>query len=246
MTSPRFITIAALAALGQPPQPPKGEPLPVDLALEAACDAYARKPSADEITVKFKAPGAEQRSDRFVVRLEPGDTPRSGPRRMFLDLGQLKVYAEGGTLTAVNTAAPGKYVQREYTPPLTPATLVTFMPPVPLPQLALADEDPKQTRSLTPYTPEVRWATAEPDMSLRPPTVSIQGSGPTGPSTLTTSADTGRVLRLTATIHGRAGDSTLELTSRAVDPGDPASWAIKTEGRERVASVGELKPTPPK
>ena len=56
----------------------------------------------------------------------------------------------------------------------------------------------------------------------------------------------GRVVKFTATIHGRSGDSTLELTSHSVDPGDPASWAIKTEGRERVASVSDLKPTPAK
>jgi hypothetical protein len=238
------ILLCALAV--QPPQVPKPDPLPVDVALEAAMDAYSRKPCADEMTVKFRGPGAEQRSDRFVIRLEPGETPRSGPRRMFLDLGQLKIFADHGTLTAINASAPGKYVQKEYKEPLTPATLAAFMPPVPLPQLALAENDLKHARSLTPYTPDVGWTSIEADTAAKPPTALIQGSGPSCSSALTLNADTGRLLKLTATIHGRAGDSTLEMTSHPVDPGEPASWAIKTDGRERVESVADLKPTPAK
>ncbi len=239
-------SIVLLPALAQPPQSPKPEPLPVDVALEACTAAYSRRPCADEMTIKFKAPGSEQRSDRFVVRLEPGDTPRSGPRRMFLDLGQLKIYAERGTFTAINAAAPGKYAQKEFTPPLTPAVLASFMPPVPLPQLALAGDDLKGLKALTPYTPDVTWTSADPDPSAKPQTIIIQGSGQACSATLTTSADTGRMVKLAATIRGRSGDSTLELTCHAVDPGDPASWAIKTEGRERVATVADLKPTLPK
>jgi len=228
------------------PQPAKTEPLPVDVALEATIAAYSKKPCADEINVKFHAPGAGERSDRFVIRLEPGDTPRSGPKRMFLDLGQLKVYAEHGMLTAINTAAPGKFAQKEFTGPLTPAVLAAFMPPVPLPQLAFAQEDLKLLKTPTPYTLDVTWNSAEPDLAAKPPTVVIQGSGPAGPVTLTTSADTGRLVKCTGTIRGRSGDSTLELTSAPVAPGDPATWALKTDGRDRVAAVSDLKPTPAK
>ena len=238
---------AALAPMSSAQiQAPKPDALPVEVALEACMAAYSTKACADEMTVKFRSPGAEQRTDRLVIRLEPGATPRSGPRRMFLDMGQLKVYAEAGVLTAINTAAPGKYAQKEYAPPLTPAALAKFLPPVPLPQLALAGDDLKRLRTLTPYTPDVTWLSAEPDLTVKPGTVVIQGSGPSGPATLTTSADTGRIIKFAATIRGRSGDSTLELTSRAVDPGDPASWAIKTDGRERVASVSDLKPSPAK
>lgn len=237
---------ANLVSYAQPPAP-ADERLPVEVALEASMAAYSTKPCADEMTVKFRAPGSEQRVDTFVIRLQPGDTPRSGPRRMFLDLGQLKVFADQGTLTAISTAAPGKFAQKEYTPPLTPAVLATFLPPVPLPQLALASGDLKQLRAPTPYTPGVVWSGAAPDPLARPETIVIEGSGDAGPVTLTTNAETGRLIKLTATIHGRGGDSLLELASRALpEPGDPASWAIKTEGRERVASVSELKPAPAK
>ncbi len=232
------------ATLSQPNFRPPSDALPPDVALEASMEAYSNKVCADEMNVKFKAPGAGERVDTFVIRMQPGETPRSGPRRMFLDLGQLKVFADRGTLTAISTAAPGKYAQMEYTPPLTPAVLATFLPPVPLPQLALAANDPKVLRSPTPYTPDVTWSDAQPEAAGRPQTVTITGLGPAGPVTLVTSTETGRMLKFAATIRGRAGESVLELTSHPLaDPGDPSAWAIKTEGRERVAAVSDLRPT---
>src|SRR5262249_11314819 len=106
--------------------------------------------------------------------------------------------------------------------------------------------DLKQLQRPTPHTPDVTWSGVTVDEGAKPPTVTVSGSAPTGPITLTTNAETGKILRLTAGIQTRSGESQLELTSHPVDPGDPAAGGPRTEGRERVNAVAELRPNPPK
>jgi hypothetical protein len=113
----------------------------------------------------------------------------------------------------------------------------------------MAAGDLKLLKNPTPYTQDVTWTGAAPDPLARPAAITIEGSGPAGVVVMTVLAagnDNGRLQKMTASIHSRSGDSRLDLTSHPIDPGDPASWAIKTEGRERVDSVAALRPNPPK
>lgn len=243
-----LLTASSIAAQPQPPR--TQEPVPVEVALDAVTAAYSTRAVADEVSVKFRTRvaggGTAERSDTLVIKLLPGDTPRSGPKRMFLDLGPLKVLGADRMLTAISTAAPGRFAQRAYEPPLTPAVLGTFMPPVPLPQLAFACGDPAQQKNPTPYTLGVTWDRAVADTSARPAIVTITGTCPSGDVTLVSDIHTGRILRLAAAIRDRTGESTLELTCKAIDPGDPAAWHVKTEGRELVPGVADLRPAPAK
>jgi hypothetical protein len=230
------------AAAAQPVvRDPAPEPVPVDVALTDLRNAYA-KTTADEMSVRFRARGGGDRTDTIIVRIQ--NSP-DGPQRMLLDMGALRIYAAAGKLTAINTAAPGRYVEKAYTGVLSPASLADLIPPVPLPQLALA-AGRGAFNSPTPYTPSVSWTSAQVESLVHVRSLVLNGSNPNSTVTVWANPDTGRLTRLTATVRKHDSESTVELAIHPVDPGDPASWAIKTEGRERAASLADLRSAAPR
>src|SRR5262245_3593820 len=193
---PRFIlpVAAIMFAAGAAAQPstrspllPKGQAVPPEVALQDLHTAYART-FAEETTVRFRAVGGSERGDDLVIRVQA--RPGEGVQRMLLKAGVLRVYAAGGRVTAISTSNPAKYVQQTYQEPLTPASLAGLMPPIPLPQLALAAGH-AAFRSPTPYTPDVAWTDAVVDESVRGKTVTLTGGGPNSRLTLVANADTG-------------------------------------------------------
>jgi len=233
------------AAARQIPAQPESTTVPLEIMIEDLYAAYAR-PTAEEMTIKLRGPQGPERAETVAVRIDPGDGRGKRPRRVSLDLGPLRVYASQGRLTAISSLAPGRYFQCPYQGELTPATLASILPPIPLPQLELASQERMTFPNPTPYTTNVVWSGASAQSTTRPPTMTLTGSGPSGPVTLVANLTTARLLRLSATIHGPAGDTTLELSCRVQEPGDPESWPIAIEGREPVASLSELRLAPPK
>jgi hypothetical protein len=250
----RPLMIALLAAVivpapAWPRQPgvpaPEQVTLPVEVALDDLHAAYA-KPTAEEMTIKLRTPQGSERNESITVRIDPGEPGvAGGPRRVHLELGTLRILLGDGKFVAINTGVPGRYFEKPMKGPPTPAALAELLPPIPLPQLELAAGKPGFSRP-TPYTPDVQWNGATADPAARPRVMVISGQGPAGPVTLTANVESGRLTRIQGTIRGREGDTTLDLACRTLDPGDPASWSINTEGREKVAALTDLRPPPPK
>lgn len=236
--------IAARPAAGQGlgPQPVS---VPVAVTLDDLYAAYAQ-PTAEEVTVRIRGPQGPERNDTLVVRVDPGDDA-GRPRRLLLELGQLRVFAEGGKLRAVNTNVPSKYFEASFEGPLTPAAIAGLLPPLPLPQLELATT-PRAGgfRAPTPYTSGITWSEALAQATVRPHTMTLTGSGPASTVTVTAHLGSARLIRISATIRGRDGETAMELACRPLEPGDPATWAPSIDGREPVRSLTELRPTPAK
>jgi hypothetical protein len=236
-----FLCMGGAAAAQPVVRDPPPEPVPVDVALTDLRNAYA-KTTADEMSVRFRARGGGDRTDTIIVRIQ--NSP-DGPQRMLLDMGALRVYAASGRLIAINTSVPGKYVEKAYTGMLSPASLAGLLPPVPLPQLALA-AGRGAFNTPTPYTPTLSWRGAQVETLVHVRSLVLNGSSPTSTVTVSANPDTGRLTRLTATIRKRDSENTVELAIHPIDPGDPASWAIKTDGRERAALLADLRSAAPR
>lgn len=248
MTRANRALAALVLALGpgasaQPPRPI--EPVPPEVVLETIRAAYTKRPIADEVVVHVKGARGVERTESLVVRIDPGATPGSAPERVLIELGVLKVCITGRDLVAVSTQSPDRYFQARLDGPPTAKTLASVLPPIPVPQLALAGADAELRSDLTPYTTGVAWSAAAIDSAARPAMAGLSGSSRAGPVSLTVVAASGRLSKLSATIGGRDGETALDLTIRPVDAGDPASWLPGIEGRRRVGTLAELRAPPP-
>jgi hypothetical protein len=256
MMSQTLLLVVALAAAAsaataqnnaQPQRPTENEPVPVALALQDLTDAYSAGPTADEISARVTYRGLDRTeglSQAYTVRIDPDPETRS-LRRVLLELAPLRAYFGDGRMVVVSTSAPDKYYEAAFHPPLTNATVQQLLPPVPAPQLVIASGLRAQDAAdLTPYTPAVSFSSAIASTRVRPPVMLISGTSNTGPVTLMVDVQSGRLSRFTADIGGPQPTS-IELSCRAAEPGDPAQWSPDISGRQRVADLSELRPSPP-
>ncbi len=247
MRAPLAILICIAAPLFAQPEPPKKtppEPAPPEAVLLDLRSAYS-KPTAEEVTVKFRsaaATGTAERSDSFIVRIDPGEPGTHQPRSMLLDLGALRIHFAAGKLTAINSSAPDKVFTRTYTEPLTPARLAELLPPLPVPQLALASNADLNLRSPIALLTDITWDKGIWDDLARPPIVSMKGSGITGTAEIQVGVQSRRLTKFIATIRRAGLEGTYELSFHPIDPGDPAKWVIPLEGRQPVPQLVDLKP----
>lgn len=245
-----LMLVSAAALCGSPvlAQPTPGAPaaakqeltpIPVEVALADIKGAYAGV-TAEEVTIKIKTPQGPERTDRMTVRLDGGADGR--PRRLMLEMGTLRIAVADGHMVAVNTSAPGKCYKRDYSGPLNAEVVRAILPPLPLPELDLLGDGLEMLRNPTPYTPGVSWTGATAMQSARPPTMTLTGSFPAGTVLLTAQVSSARLVHLTGVIKGKDGETTLDLAFRPVEPGDPATWVVGTEGCDATGSLAELRP----
>lgn len=233
---------AALAARGShafQPEPPR-DVVAIDpaMVINDARTAYSQAPTADEIVVILRQrEGAESR-DRFTFRFDPGSVEPPRPRRMLLEMGALRAFFADGRFVAIHTGDPTTYAEEAFDGPVTPAVVARLLPPVPLPQLALAFGE----GDLTPYSRAIQWDSATLDERAR--TATANGTCSSGAVAMTVDA-AGRILRFRAEIAPPAGPEEpsvlLELRCEAIDPGEPAKWEPTIEGRQRVDRIAMLR-----
>lgn len=229
---PRAVAIAcgvafavAGAALGQDLEEPP--PITPDLAMLAAQQAYTAAPVADRIQIRLN--GARS---WITLRIAPGRTTDLSDAEVALELGDLKIDIRGGVLLAANIRAPSVFFQADLEE-VTPGALEGVLPPIPLPQLALA-AGWRDGGDLTPYTTGVHWTGAAWDDQAG--VVRLEGTAEQGPVTLELDRESGRFVHLLAdTPAGR-----LEIDAEPAEPGDVEGWRIDTTGRERVDRLSAL------
>ena len=217
---------------------PPAEPIPAEVILSDLREAYS-KVTAEEVSARFRS-GAGERGDTFTVRIDPGEPGSPRPRAMLLELGALRVYVGGGRLTAVSSSAPDKVFTRECPGAMTPGRLAEMIPPLLLPQLALISGDAGFATPLA-HLAGVAWSDGVADETVRPPTVTMKGTSPNGSIEVISSIPTGRLQKISASFRRGETEGVLDLTFRAIDPGDPARWVIPIEGRQVVGLLSELR-----
>jgi hypothetical protein len=256
---------AAASSLAQPTR------IDPALALSDAREAYRAGSVADHVRLTIRPAGRATFREDFIVRTAPQSADPARPAAVLLELGDLRVYASGGTLTAASQRSHVSFFQAQYAAPppappdaATPAALAPILPPLCLPQLALAfsAEDPVTTSiaDFTAYTPRITFTSATADekgglVALTGQSHPPHGSAAPAPVALVIDARTGRLRRFETRLapdgaggagapEGASGDTTLLLEFAPLEPGDPAAWAIDTAGRTRVEILSDLRPQP--
>jgi hypothetical protein len=235
--------LAALTTAAATLQPqPRALAIPPQMIIDDLRESYSLL-FAEEVEVRYRAPQAPVRTDSFTVRIDPGDDPDHRPARLRLDLGPLRILFADGQMTAVSQAAPEVYFRQHYQGPITPALLARVLPPLPLPQLALAALHGDAFSSPTVYTPDIHWVSGTLEADGRPAIMTMIGSGPSGNVEVTANAETARLTRMVLQIRSAGSEAPMVLTMRAIEPGDPETWSIDIGARRAVDSLSELRPS---
>lgn len=248
MTIYPLILAFTLNAAGQPqPQSqPEAMPLTPALVLSQVSEVYRAGPIADEVTVQLTTDKRRSRSATLIVRLNAHQPDVSPLFRIEFDASlvepRLVVFGAGRTLSAANTdnendrwvvTAPGSNL----------AQLLSLLPPIPVPSLHFAFDSDGRFDQPTPYTPDASWFSAESrpsePASRRPATIVLRGHASSGPVEASFDASS---LRFRSFHADLPGGTALDLTSKAIPPGDPASWPINTAGRRIVPDLAHLTP----
>jgi hypothetical protein len=249
---PLAVAACGAVALGQ-----VHEPGPVDLppgtAIDEAGKAYRAGPVADDvsITVRTGAAGPE-RKERYRVRIAARSADGQQGPRLLLERGRLRVFGAPGKRVAADVGDETACVVWELEGDPTAEDLARHLPPVPLPQIALALGGENAARDLTPYTLGTVWSTATADERVTPSVVMLKGRCSGGDVTMVIDGRQGKSGRLRSfvaelkTDPGGAGRGmTLDLKCEpVVNPGDPKEWEIDPGTREHLGSISELRQRP--
>jgi|GEM_PF-2807512 len=219
---------------------PVTEEVPVEAALQAAADAYRAAPTAERITLTVRE-GPRERTESFVVRLDPAKPGSSRVGSLALEFGKFQAWMGGGQLVVRETGVDDALVVRQVEARSASEALEDVLPPLVLPGLAALGGG-LERGDLGPLVPPLVWVWAEVESGAGHDTVTINGTCDAGPEEVVLDAKTGRIASFSVPIAG--SDAWLEASCRPVDPGDPASWRIETQGLAKVASLRELL-TPP-
>lgn len=252
----------------RPPTDDIAVSVPIEMALADISDAY-RGIVAEEVTVRLSEirakPGANggggagpKRGDsveRFIVRLERHGGERDGIARLKLEFETFHAVFEDGWMIAESASGGSRVFERAIKGEITPELLGAIMPPVPAICIAIASDQSagrgEVGRGLltnpTPFTRHVSWIGAEAIDDVAGARIVLHGR-PSGPGsvagdaecTLIADARTGRVRRFESVIPQPTGPMRLTLECRAIDAGEPATWAIPTANRTRVETLAGL------
>jgi hypothetical protein len=261
----------AVVSIAQPeprvsPTPSVKTPPSIPDALSALRAAYRTGPLADRVTIKATDASGKERRVQVMVYTDPGEAPKpeaetkpgdapmpepkpdaSRPPQCRVDLGQLHVFMQSGTLTAINLFDRTTFFRVSCdASPL--AALSANFPPIPLPQIPLAFSDDGAFAEPTPLTPGVTWTSIEPATETGRMLLILKGHSSGGHAvTLAYERATTRLRRFT--IEFAAGTTSapdalvkLDLTSSPGDAGNAKNWSLPITNRTRVDSPASLVP----
>jgi hypothetical protein len=249
-----LVTVAAAAA-----QVEKIRTVQPGVALTDAHAAYAGEPTAERVRIAIRARAGALLREEMVVRIRPGKAGNHEPRRVALELGELRVVTVDGTLLATNIRNETACYAAEFDGEVTTAVLDRLLPPLPVPQLALAGaSDPSAggagtaevSDGWTPYTPHIVWERGTIDEVKRSDVVVLtgrsepapDGSGLSGTVAVAIDVHTGRLRRLEAKLADGDLELTMEFDPIATEPAPV--WSISETGRTRLKQLSELRARP--
>lgn len=237
-----FLLLGALT-FSATAQPPAAAPAPVSVveALSNLRSAYTQGTTAERIVVRVTSRSGRSSGSRVTVRLTGADDPA-----IRLDLADLQVFAGDAVIRAAHRAESRLYAEWPLDGPLTLAQLSRRLPPILLPHLAIALGEDESLATPFPPLPAVTWERTEPATNAgRAPRLTLHGSGPGLRVRLTVDPRTWRLWRCTADLDPPSDVARIELQCTAIEPGDPQSWRIQTDERQRVDDLTLLRPRAP-
>ncbi|MDX2117462.1 MAG: hypothetical protein SFY96_04690 [Planctomycetota bacterium] len=228
-------------------------------AIKLLVDAYRRGPVADRVQVRVVSfapadpakpaekttdkPGTERRAT-VVLRVDRGDAAGFRPRQLRLELGSLLLHADHSMLLAISRLEPRSCFETELARGLRPQELAAVIPPLPLPQIALALGDDSALADPLPYVRNVTWSGVESKQLAGKPVYVVKGTSRSGEVSITLDQVSGRLRQMSADVlaAGSEGRIRVELVVNQIDPGDPNGWTLSSADRERVAALDLLGP----
>lgn len=237
-----FESIAALA-ITVFFSPAAAQPADPAASFQHVLDAYRSNPVAQSASVRVVAPEGRERVSRVEVLTVPGE-----PRRVSLRLGRaLHVEATDTEMRAISPRNPAAVCALPLSGPLSAESLAAVLPPVPVPNVAwalganAAGENDRADQFLVPPLGWVRLESVEARPGLGH--LAFRGSNDLGPAEIVVDEVSHLLVRLTGSTPGPGHGLRVELAFRMADAASKA-WAVDTDGRERVASLSDLRPLP--
>lgn len=234
----------------QPPAPvgtPSHQAVPptASEALRRLRGSYRSSVIAERVSISTNEEEAARGDPArtVVVRIFAGVAPNRVDRVLRVDLPDLVIYAISGRVIVTRPSDPTGYVEWLIEGPPTLAALDALLPPLALPQLALAIGDESVTRP-TPFGNTESWELKPAGGPEEELAVHLLGTGPEVMTELVFDALADRLAEFT--IRSAPGRSGVAVHARceAIDAGAVRSWAMSPEGRTRVASIAELRAPP--
>lgn len=202
--------------------------------------AYRSGPIAETIQIRVKdASGAERRST-VVLRMDAGDEAAGKPRSVRMELGQLELWIHGDRMIVVPKFDLTRYAEFELARGPLRESIAKHVPAILLPELTLGDTAVLDfgDLGLLPTSAMVRWD--EPTVDRVTARTVITGEGGDAKFRVLTNRANDRLH--SAIVTSESGPlRLLELSVRSMDAGDPASWAISTQGKKKVDSIADLQ-----
>ncbi len=228
-----WLVAGATGRASQPTDDPSGsptsEPSPAEIIARAR-SAYRSGAIAERVTIAVRD-GDITRFDEYVVRLRADDQVRE----MRLEMATLSIWArtdgQGGQLAARHRENDQVTYRADLDRPLSHLALRGRLPRIVAPQLALAFGE-----QLEPSVADEEWTRGPPAQNQ----LSVIAATDQGLVTLAFDASSFRLREYRV----EAGRFTILLRVEPIEPGDPESWKIASEGSRVVSSLSELRPRP--
>lgn len=251
-TSPAHASLC-VSATDQPTSPQPAIPISVSHqtipptateALRRLTASYRSGPFAERVTLTLNdEPPAADLDRAVLVRVFAGVSPTRQERAVRIDLPDLLLYAIAGRIVATRPSDPTGFVEWPIEGPPTLAALESILPPLALPQLALALGDDALTRP-TPFGAVDSWELRAPTSPEPSTLVRLIGTGSSTITELVFDAITDRITEYTIKpAPGRPG-TTVHARCDTIAPGPVKSWIVSVDGRRQVRTIDELH-TPP-
>lgn len=243
---PLFCVVVPAAVGARQPAPIEPEPVLRDIMLDPAVAlrdlrlAYTTESIEQELGITVKQPGTPARTTDARLRTMPGGD-------FVLRLGDLTVWTAGDEFRATSMRAPKMY----FSAPMPAgaerlAAIEPHLPPIPIPQLAVALAPDESLRDATPYTRGIRWSTAKLDAAEKPARVILTGEGAGCTVTMILDAERARLRDFVGVMRDSQTEIrvTAKAASDAAQSAEPLA-APSIEGRTRVGTIAELVPSKP-
>lgn len=227
------------------PDAPGAEPARVSAreVLRRLAARYRGGPTCERLNVEVLGEGGKVARSALLVRMSPTIREGVAHPELLLELGQLRVHAGGGRLSAVHAQNAGTCFTAGVAEPVTAGVLGAVLPPLPVPQLdfldwnSLSDETGPLPDRLTPYARGIVWQSVEPD-GRRGEGVKVIGTCEGGTVALGVRGD----LLQSVEVKLREPETVLRLAISPVLPCDGGQIRLDLAGRTRVQELSELRP----
>lgn len=207
-------------------------------APEAPAAVARSKPSADRVAITFTTATGDATRTVVTARWDVGNVGGVGgeagggaPPRLRLSMGRLDISVSKGRLIATSRSDATTYFESTLPDPITPESIRSALPPIPL--------------------PHIQWCFGSPEQRDNPHPMGVSttlvSKGDDGLEQFSASDGTLNVWKSGSPLHPRRIDfrgtngTQLYLALTPIDVRPDDQWEISIEGRRRVSSLAELR-----